>query len=81
MIRVERDYHHVVLPRVGRIRTHESTSKLARRLQTGTARILSAVASRRGSRWFCSFQVIVASKTRPAHVGRSEHPVVGVDVV
>src|SRR6266545_3758788 len=31
-IRVEPDRHHVVLPRIGRIRTHESTRKLARRL-------------------------------------------------
>jgi IS605 OrfB family transposase len=30
-IRVEPDRHHVVLPRLGRIKTHESTRKLARR--------------------------------------------------
>jgi len=41
-IRVEPDRHHVVLPRIGRIRTHESTRKLARRLEAGTARILNA---------------------------------------
>src|SRR6266545_6899889 len=34
-IRVESDRHHVVLPRLGRIRTHESTRKLARRLEAG----------------------------------------------
>ena len=44
-IRVEPDRHHVVLPRIGRVRTHESTRKLARRLQAGTARILSATVS------------------------------------
>jgi putative transposase len=33
-----------------------------------------------GGRWHCSFQVIVEGKTRPAHVRRSEHAVVGVDV-
>ena len=32
-IRVEPDRHHVVLPRIGRIHTHESTKKLARRLK------------------------------------------------
>ena len=41
-IRVEADRHHVVLPRIGRVRTQESTRKLARRLEAGTARILSA---------------------------------------
>ncbi len=68
-IRVEPDRHHVVLPRIGRIRTHESTRKLARRLQSGTARILSATVSFTGGRLQCAFQVIVAGKTRPAHAG------------
>ena len=36
----------VTLPRLGTIGTHESTRKLARRLETGTARILSATVSR-----------------------------------
>ena len=79
-IRVEPDRHHVVLPRLGRIRTHESSRKLARRLEAGTARILSATVSCVGGRWFCSCQVIVAGKTRQAHACRSPHPVVGVDV-
>jgi putative transposase len=39
-IRAEADRHHVTLPRLGRIRTHESTRKLARRIEAGTARIL-----------------------------------------
>ena len=79
-IRVESDRHHVTLPRIGRIRTHESTRKLARRLQAGTARILSATVRFTGGRWQCAFQVIVAGKTRPGHAGRSPHRVVGVDV-
>jgi putative transposase len=54
-IRVEPDRHYVTLPRLGRIRTHESTRKLARRLEHGTARILSATISRQGGRWFISF--------------------------
>ncbi|MEV7028416.1 helix-turn-helix domain-containing protein, partial [Kitasatospora sp. NPDC093558] len=33
---------HVVLPVLGRIKTHESTRKLARRIEAGTARIKSA---------------------------------------
>jgi putative transposase len=70
----------VVLPRIGRVRTHESTRKLARRLESGTGRILSATVRFVGGRWHCSFQVIVEGKTRPAHVRRSDHAVVGVDV-
>jgi putative transposase len=34
-IRIHPDRHHVVLPRLGHIKTHESTRKLARRLDTG----------------------------------------------
>ncbi len=79
-IRVEADRHHVTLPRLGTIRTHESTRTLARRLEDGTARILSATVSVTGGRWVCAFQVIVAGKTRPAHARRSPHRVVGVDV-
>ena len=79
-IRVEPDRHHVVLPRIGRVRTHESTRKLARRLAAGTARILSATVSFTSGRWQCAFQVIVKGKGQPAHVRRSQHAVVGVDV-
>jgi putative transposase len=79
-IRIEPDRHHVVLPRIGRIRTHESTRKLGRRLENGTARILSATVSYRAGHWYCAFQVIVDEKARPAHARRSPHPVVGVDV-
>jgi putative transposase len=45
----------VTLPRLGTVRTHESTGKLARRLEDGTARILSATVSRTAQRWFVSF--------------------------
>jgi putative transposase len=49
----------VTLPRLGAIATHESTRKLARRLEAGTARILSATVSRTAQRWFVSFTVEV----------------------
>src|SRR6266508_4319744 len=48
---------HVQLPRIGIIKTHESTRKLARRLEQGTARIVAATISRRADRWFVSFTV------------------------
>jgi IS605 OrfB family transposase len=76
-IRVEPDRHHVVLPRLGRIRTHESTRKLARRIEKGTARILAATISRTGGRWFVSFTCQLERAECPP-----SHPtsVVGVDV-
>jgi putative transposase len=79
-IRAEADRHHVTLPVLGTIHTLESTRKLARRIETGTARILAATVRFDGGRWYCAFQVIVAAKQRPAHAARSGHPVVGVDV-
>jgi putative transposase len=80
-IRVEAGRHHVTLPRLGTIRVHESTRKLARRLEAGTARVLSATVTQDSAgRWFCSFQALVQSKARPAHAPRSRHRVVGVDV-
>ena len=73
------DRRHVVLPRLGRIRTHESTRKLARRLQAGTARIMSATVSESGGRWFCAFTVEIARQVgRPEQVARAGR-IVGVD--
>jgi putative transposase len=80
-IRADADRYHVTLPRVGRIRTHESTRKLARRLACGAARVLSAtLAQDSAGRWQVAFQVIVRrAVTVPGHVGAGP-PVVGVDV-
>ncbi|WP_454791104.1 IS607 family element RNA-guided endonuclease TnpB [Mycolicibacterium lutetiense] len=80
-IRCDSDRHHVTLPKVGTIRTHESTRKLARRIEGGTARILSATVTADSSgRWYCSFHTLVTTKARPSHAPRSLHPAVGVDV-
>jgi putative transposase len=49
----------VTLTKLGTIRTHESTAKLADRIENGTARILSATVSRTAQRWFVSFAVEV----------------------
>ncbi|MGW4352431.1 IS607 family element RNA-guided endonuclease TnpB [Nocardia sp. NPDC004582] len=78
-IRVEPDRHHVTLPRLGRIRTHESTRKLGRRLEQGSARILSATVRCDGGRWFCSFHALVRPKPSVAKA-RSRDPVIGIDV-
>jgi putative transposase len=56
----------VILPRLGTIATHESTRKLARKLEAGTARILSATVSRTAQRWFVSFTVEL-ERTFPEH--------------
>src|SRR5260370_14455707 len=60
----------VTLPRLGTIRTHEPTRKLARRLENGTARVLSATVSRTAGRWFVSFQVEV-QRAEPAQQARA----------
>jgi putative transposase len=49
----------VTLPRLGTLKTHEPTGKLAGKIQEGTARILSATVSRTAQRWFVSFTVEV----------------------
>lgn len=57
----------VTLPRLGTVRTHESTRKLARRLAAGTARIVSATVSRTAQRWFVSFSVDTGRAAPQAH--------------
>jgi len=79
-IRVEPDRKHVTLPRLGRIKTYESTRKLVRRLQAGTARITRATVRLQRGRWLVSFTCLVQRRAgRPAHVKQGP-PVVGVDV-
>ncbi|MGX7669381.1 helix-turn-helix domain-containing protein [Plantactinospora sp. DSM 117369] len=70
-IRVEPDRMHVVLPRLGRLKLHESAHKLARRLEAGTARIMSATVRRDGGRWHVSFhRRSRTSRTDPGPAGR-----------
>lgn len=68
-IRVEPDRAHITLPRLGAIKTHEPTRKLARRIEAGTARILTATVRWQRGRWLVSFTCIVQRDVgRPAHV-------------
>jgi putative transposase len=76
-IKVLPDRKHIQLPRIGVLKTHESTRKLARRLEQGTARILAATISRRADRWYVSFTVEV-QRSIPASNGQLS--IVGVDV-
>ncbi len=57
----------VTLPRLGAIRTHEPVLKLARKLEDGTARVLSATVSRTAQRWFVSFTVEVEREEPDRH--------------
>ncbi len=70
------DRTHVVLPRLGRMRTHEPTAVLAERIKAGTARILSATLSSDGDRWYvgftCEVELVERQPTRPTSI-------VGVD--
>ncbi|MFF0522176.1 IS607 family element RNA-guided endonuclease TnpB [Actinomadura nitritigenes] len=68
----------VTLPRLGTIHTHESTRKLARRLENGTARILSATVSRTAHRWYVSFTVQLDRIVAERHVRPGS--AVGVDL-
>ena len=68
----------VTLTRIGTITTHERTHKLGRRLDNGTARVLSATVSRTAQRWFVSFTVEVdrAVPERHARPGSA----IGIDL-
>ena len=72
---------HVVIPRIGRVRTHENTRKLARLVEKGPdrARIRSATIRRRGTRIEIVLAVDVA---RPQSANQVADPdsTVGVDV-
>jgi putative transposase len=76
-LRVEADRKHITLPRIGGLKTHESTRKLARRLEQGTARILAATITRTADRWCVSFTVEVE---RHIPTGNGTTTVVGMDV-
>jgi putative transposase len=68
----------VTLPRLGVIATHESTRKLARRLENGTARVLSATVSRTAQRWHVSFTVEVERAIPGCHARPGS--VIGIDL-
>ena len=75
-IRVD-DARHVVLPRIGRLRTCEDTTALMGRMRDERVRILTATVSREADRWFVSFTCGVKRATVSAN---GHHDVVGVDL-
>jgi hypothetical protein len=68
----------VTLHRLGTLKTHEPTRKLARRLAGGTARILSATVSRAAQRWYVCFTVEVDRDVPDRH--RRPGTAVGIDL-
>ncbi|MGH3833373.1 MAG: helix-turn-helix domain-containing protein, partial [Pseudonocardiaceae bacterium] len=71
------DRRHIRLPRIGLVRTHESTRQLARKVEAGTARIRSAALSCQRGRWHVAFSVELPD---PQPVPRTSGRVVGVDL-
>lgn len=81
LVTTDGDRRHVQLPRIGVIRTAESTRKLARKTIAERARIRSATVSFRRGRWQVSFSVEMTLPARalpPTTTG--PRSVVGVDV-
>jgi putative transposase len=76
-IRVLPDRNHVQLPRIGIIKTHESTRKLARHLERGTGRILAATITRVAGRWYVAFTCEI---TRQLPMSNGRTSTVGVDL-
>ena len=71
------DSHHLRISRIGEVKTYESTRKLYRHLERGTARIVAATATERAGRWTISFTVDVQ---RHLPTTRTPERVIGVDV-
>jgi putative transposase len=70
-MRIEPDRRHVHLPRLGVLRLHESARTLARRIEAGTARILSATVKREGGRWFVAGPVAAKRPPGTASAGKT----------
>jgi putative transposase len=74
---------HIALPIIGRVRTHESTRKLLRRIANGTVVVKNATISQRAGRWYVAFncEVLATAKVRPGPSRRQRAGgIIGVDV-
>jgi putative transposase len=69
--------HHVRLSRIGEIKTYESTRKLYRHLERGTAKIVAATVTERCGKWYVSFTVEV---NRQVPDTRAPEKIIGIDV-
>lgn len=59
------DYRHVTLPKLGTVRTRDSTKRLRRLVESGQAVVKSVTVSRGGHRWYAS---VLAEVTEPVPV-------------
>jgi putative transposase len=59
------DAHHIVLPRIGRVRTKEPTNDLLKLLRSGRARILSVTLKQQAGRWYTSLSCEVEREAHP----------------
>jgi putative transposase len=71
------DSHHVRIVRIGNVKTYESTRKLFRHIERGTAKIMAATVTQRSGKWQVSFTVEV---TRQLPATREPERIIGVDV-
>jgi putative transposase len=71
---------HIGLPRIGKVKSKESTDKLLKLLEEGKARILSATISREADRFYVSLTCEVERPDPKPKEVRSEDDVVGVDL-
>lgn len=76
-VRMQTGRRHVLLPRLGWVRTAESTRKLTRKLEAGAARIRSATLSFQRGRWHVSLSVEVPDAGPVPRVGGR---VIGLDL-
>ena len=81
VIGVEPSRHHVTLPVLGTIHTHESTGKLGRRIESGTAQIVKARVRFQRGRWLVSFTCAVrrADGRQSTAAASGVSAVVGID--
>ena len=77
-VRVEPDRHHLTLPVIGTVRTHENTRRIQRLIGAGRARVLAISVRRNGTRLDASVRVLVQRPQQP-RVARPGSRV-GVDV-
>ena len=73
--------HHVRLSRVGLVKTYESMRKLARRVENGTARVVTATVRRESGGWYVAFTVVVQRPDPvPARIPADGGKVIGLDL-
>lgn len=76
------DAHHLKLPKIGQVKTHESTRKLLRRITKGTARIVrGTIAQDSRGRWHIALTVTVERDIRTGPSARQRAGgAVGIDL-